>query len=218
MRYKVVSLDFDHTLTDGVTAIEHYAAAVGRLDLVRVAEAEFRAGTLTTREFSDRTAHIFAGAGRADVDAVAGRIALLSGVDELVRELTSRGLVVVVNSVGYRALLHTFQRRTGCRDVSGVDLVLDGDTYTGAVERYFALEDKIAFAANAAGSIGCSLEEVVAVGDGLSDMQLFAAVGRSIAFNADPVTKASADVSVDGGDVSPLRTALLDEIFGKVEA
>lgn len=215
MRYRVVSLDFDHTLTHEISMVEHYATSSGHLNYIKSLEAAFRANRLSTREFSDQTAHIFAGARRAEVEAVAGEIALLAGASDLVRELVCKGLLVVINTVGYKALLGSFQKQTGCADVSGALLASDGDTFTGKIDRYFAIEDKVAFAAAAAAAVGCGLDAVVAVGDGLSDLPIFAAVGRSVAFNADPMTKVAADLYVDGDDVSPLREALLDTIFGK---
>lgn len=213
MRYRIVSMDFDHTLTAKKTAIEHFAASVGRLDEIAALEAAFRARELTTREFSDRTAHMFAGT-RADiVDETASKISLLAGSDDLVKELVSLGVTVIINTVGYEPLLRNFKKRTGCADVSGVLLACVGNIYTGSVQKYFAIEDKIHFAADAASRIGCGLGDVLAVGDGLSDLPLFRAAGHSIAFNADAITKASATSAVDGRDVRPLRELLLNTIF-----
>jgi phosphoserine phosphatase len=62
------------------------------------------------------------------------------------------------------------------------------------------------FAVNMAAELGVDPKRCVAVGDGRSDVPLFAAVGLAIAFNATPAS-AAAHVSVDGtcGCSSALR-------------
>lgn len=49
------------------------------------------------------------------------------------------------------------------------------------------------------------MSEVVAVGDGLSDIRLLKAGGASVAFAADAKTRSEAKVAVSGRDVTELR-------------
>ncbi|MFG3602471.1 HAD hydrolase family protein [Micromonospora chersina] len=69
------------------------------------------------------------------------------------------------------------------------------------------------FAVSVAAELGVDPKRCVAVGDGRSDVPLFAAVGLAIAFNATPAARAAAHVSFDGPDlraVLPLLGAWLN--------
>lgn len=208
MRYRLVSFDFDHTLTLGATAAEHMARFVGAEAAVAAAEAAFRAGRMTTDQFTDATADLLAGHDVAAVETHMRTIPLIGGVADLVAWLHARGLRVIVNTVGYADLVAPVAAALGFDGVSGAGLERDGDRFTGRVTRYFRLEDKIAFAEHHAARAGGDLSTVIAVGDGLSDVPLFAAVGGSIAFNADERTAAAATCATSGTDCTALRAVL----------
>ena len=69
------------------------------------------------------------------------------------------------------------------------------------------------FAVSVAAELGVELGRCAAVGDGRSDVPLFAEVGLAIALNATPAARAAAHVSVDGTDlraVLPILDAWLN--------
>jgi phosphoserine phosphatase len=75
---------------------------------------------------------------------------------------------------------------------------VDGDgTLAGRVAEYFEPEDKVAFLRDYCEPRGLSMNQVVAIGDGRSDLPMFAATGFSVALNASPAARAAASVSVD---------------------
>jgi phosphoserine phosphatase len=88
--------------------------------------------------------------------------------------------------------------RFGFSAVSGTVMHVDGDgLLAGRVARYFEPEDKVAFVRDYCESHDLSMNQVVAIGDGRSDLPMFDAVGFSVGLNASPAARAAASVSVD---------------------
>ena len=58
-------------------------------------------------------------------------------------------------------------------------------------------EDKVAFLRDYCESRDLSMNQVVAIGDGRSDLPMFDAAGFSVGLNASPAARAAASVSVD---------------------
>lgn len=61
-----------------------------------------------------------------------------------------------------------------------------------------------------AAELGVDPKRCATVGDGRSDVPLFAEVGLAIAFKATPAARAAAHVSVDGTDLQAVLPLLLD--------
>ena len=204
MPYKLVCFDFDHTLTQGKTAAEHISDLLGCSADVDDAEDMFRNGLMTTSEFTDAMAHTFAGRTIDEIENHMLSIPLVSEISSTVTWLKAKGLRVVINTVGFRDLLVPIGKHYGFDSVSGAQLGKNNGRFTGEVDAYFPLEDKIKFARDQAVMVGAQLSEVIAVGDGLSDLPLFQNVGRSIAFNApDEVSKTTHAVA-HGASCAPL--------------
>jgi phosphoserine phosphatase len=202
--FRIVSFDFDHTLTANVSAFEHIANFLGVTERAQEIESAFKAGEIDTYAFSDLTAGLLAGVSQKTVSKYMLQIPLLEGVPEMMAYLRNQGIRIIINSVGYRNLLIPWKNEFGLCDVSGAELETDQSCFTGKINKYFPLEDKITFAEQFAKSHGYALENVIAVGDGLSDVPLFRSVGASIAFNSDEKTKLFATYFAEGRNVSSL--------------
>jgi phosphoserine phosphatase len=75
---------------------------------------------------------------------------------------------------------------------------VDGDgRLAGRVARYFEPEDKVVFLEDYCERRCLDMAQVVAIGDGRSDIPMFAASGFSVALNASPAARAAASASVD---------------------
>jgi len=214
MPYKLVCFDFDHTLTRGKTAAEHVSDLLGCSSDVDNAENMFRNGLMSTSEFTDAIAHTFIGRTIEEIDSHMLTIPLISEIPLTVAWLKARGIRVVINTVGFRDLMVSLGKKYGFDSVSGAQLTKNNGYFTGEVDAYFPLGDKIQFARNQARMVGAKLSEVIAVGDGLSDLPLFQNVGRSVAFNApDDVSKAT-DAATHGtscASLLPIFKAFLGE-------
>jgi len=116
---------------------------------------------------------------------------------------------------------------TGCEGVGqevhvdgGADLVVQQRTpdatglFTGRVSRHYEPEDKVTFVAEQCQRLGVGLDQVVAIGDGRSDLPLFHSVGFSVAINASSEARAAASATVDSQSFLDALTAvpgLLDQ-------
>ena len=54
--------------------------------------------------------------------------------------------------------------------------------------------------------IGCSHEQVIAVGDGVNDLEMMKLAGLSVAYRAKPKVREYANVSIDTGGLDRLLT------------
>jgi phosphoserine phosphatase len=167
----------------------------------------------------DQVAKVTAATMRGELDFAAAlreRVALLAGLDVTALERVRRGLKL---APGARTLIGTL-RRLGfkCGIVSGgftqitdalaADLGLDyavantletaGGKLTGQLTG--PVIDRAAKAAalrQFAAAAGVPLSQTVAVGDGANDLDMIAAAGLGIAFNAKQVVRDAADASVN---------------------
>ncbi len=204
MSYKIVSLDFDHTITARDTAIEHVAKKMDIESLIQQAEDDFRSGNIDTTAFTDLTAGCFEDFEVESVNQMATDIPLLPGAADMITTLIDQDIYVIINTVGYKPLLQPISDRLGLHAVSGAELETQDGIYTGNVVSYFSIVDKISFAAQFAHERLLTLDDVIAIGDGLSDVPLFEAVGCSIAFNANKETRAKADHAITASDADDL--------------
>lgn len=76
----------------------------------------------------------------------------------------------------------------GFTRVRGADLEVDDATglFTGRVSRHCEPEDKVTFVAEQCQRLGVGLDQVVAIGDGRSDLPLFHSVGFSVVAPPSP--------------------------------
>lgn len=208
MRYKLVCFDFDHTLTVGVSAAEHVASFLNCEDDMAEAEWAFKEGHLTTQGFTDRFAGNFRGHHQIAVANHMHDIPLISDIPDTVRWLKSLGIRVVINTVGFRDIIAPIGATLGFDAVSGAGLSSLNGKFDGGVTTYFPLKEKINFAKQEASLVGASLSEVIAIGDGLSDLPLFQSVGYSVASNAPDKVSAVSSASTKGTSCNALRRVI----------
>lgn len=204
MEIRIISFDFDLTLSRGVTAIEHFAGRHGQSDYICEMERRFRTEGLTTRAFSDLTAHLFAGMTLAQLEHTMSDIPLLDDVEDVFAFLRARGHSIIINSVGYSVLIPSCLQKFGADGVSGAELHAESGVLSGRVARYADESAKIEFAAAHARALGCRLENVLAVGDSRSDIPLFKAVGGSVALNGDQGARETATHSLSTDSLWPV--------------
>src|SRR5207247_1902026 len=123
------------------------------------------------------------------------------GIEELrggVEQLASRGVDALLCTVTWSFAAQCVADQFGFSAVSGTVMHVDGDgILAGRVAQYFEPEDKVAFLRDYCESRNVSMNQVVAIGDGQSDLPMFDAAGFSVGLNASPAARAAASVSVD---------------------
>jgi phosphoserine phosphatase len=133
----------------------------------------------------------------AAVERVRGRIQLTPGARTFVRTLKRLGYAVAIVSGGFTVFTAWLQERLDLDHAHGntieiVDGRLTGEILGPVVDR----ARKAELLAEIAAAEGVPLSQTVAIGDGANDLDMLAAAGMGIAFNAKPAVRDQAQVTV----------------------
>jgi len=135
----------------------------------------------------------------ADAVEVMSRIPSIDDIGLGVAMLRQRTVEAFLATVSWSFAAQALADLWGFTQVCGADLELDGASglFTGRVARHFEPEDKVAYVAEHCRRAGIGMDQVVAIGDGRSDLPLFTAVGFSVALNASSEARAAASITVE---------------------
>ncbi len=197
--WRLVVSDLDGTLVTGTTALNHLGAWIGHEAIVEGLEDKFARGEVSDREVAEGYAPFYEGVALADAVEVMSRIPSIDDIGLGVAMLRQRTVEAFLATVSWSFAAQALADLWGFTQVCGADLELDGASglFTGRVARHFEPEDKVAYVAEHCRRAGIGMDQVVAIGDGRSDLPLFRAVGFSVALNASSEARAAASVSVE---------------------
>jgi phosphoserine phosphatase len=194
---RLVVLDVDSTLIRD-EAIDVLAKRHGVSDRVGDITERAMAGELDFATSLRERVALLAGLSLATVESVRDELQLTAGARTFVRTLHRLGFHVGIVSGGFTVLTDRFVAELGLDFAAANELeILDG-TVTGQI--LGAIIDrpgKAAALARFAEQFGVPMSQTVAVGDGANDIDMLAAAGLGIAFNAKSALRAAADTSVN---------------------
>jgi phosphoserine phosphatase len=198
-RWRLVVADLDGTLVTGTTAALHLDGWIGHGPVIQDLERRFAAGELTNTQVAERYAPFYRDIRLADAAAAMAGIRSLDDIQLGVNLLSEQGIEAFIATAGWSFSAQALADLWGFAGARGVDLEVDEDTgrFTGRVSSHFEPEDKVTFVAEQCHRLGIGFDQVVAIGDGRSDLPLFAAVGFSVAINGSPEARAAASATVD---------------------
>jgi phosphoserine phosphatase len=197
-RWAVVAVDLDGTLIHGTTACLLLGAWMGHLAVIEDLERRFAAGEIANADVADGDAPYYKGRSMADVSSAMAGAPWIDDIHEGVEQLASRGVDALLCTVTWSFAAQCVADRFGFSAVSGTVMKVDGaGILTGRVAQYFEPEDKVAFLRDYCDSRDLSMHQVVAIGDGRSDLPMFEAAGFSVGLNASSAARAAASASVD---------------------
>lgn len=202
---KLLIMDVDSTLIRQ-EVIELLAAHAGReAEVAAVTEAAMR-GELDFAQSLHHRVRALEGLPATVIDEVVGRIELSDGAEDLVAAYLSAGHRVGVVSGGFSQVLTPLAERLQLSFAKANDLEIVGGVLTGrvlgsVVDRH---EKERMLRAEAERS-GVPLVSTIAVGDGANDLDMLAAAGLGVAFNAKPAVRAAADIALDLPDLDVVR-------------
>ena len=208
MTRMLVVLDVDSTLIEN-EAIELLAAEAGAAtEVARITERAM-AGELDFSASLVQRVATLAGLDTGCCARVRGRITLTAGARELVAGVHAAGGAVAVVSGGFHELLDPLAAELGLDRSRANRLEQKDGRFTGrtfgpvidAAAKAVALQEW-------ARELGVPLRRTIAIGDGANDLSMMAVAGLSIAFDAKPIVRAAADVSLPHRDLSAVLAVL----------
>ena len=193
---RLIVFDVDSTLVQG-EVIEMLAAHAGREAEVReVTEAAMR-GEIDFAASLHRRVATLEGLPASCLHDVAMKIELTPGARTTVRTLKRLGYFCGVVSGGFTQIIDYLAADLGldyaaANELEVVDGHLTGRVVGEVVDRAGKARRLLEFAAKH----DVPVDQTVAVGDGANDLDMLAAAGLGIAFNAKPVVAAAADTAL----------------------
>ena len=193
---KLVVMDVDSTLIQQ-EVIELLAAKVGVADEVVTITNAAMAGELDFAASLRARVALLAGASSEILDEVRAEIKLTPGARTLVKTLQRLGHEVAVVSGGFTSVIEPLLADLGISNYRANTLaIVDGKLTGEVIEPIIDRAAKAQALRDFATQTGVSLEQTIAIGDGANDLDMIAAAGLGIAFNAKPAVRAAADSSV----------------------
>jgi phosphoserine phosphatase len=193
---RLVVMDVDSTLIRD-EVIELLARHAGReAEVAAVTEAAMRGELDFAASLRARVATL-AGLPESVLEEVRGEVRLTPGARTLVRTLRRLGMTVGLVSGGFGEVVRPIAADLGIEHVRANRLEVADGRLTGRVVG--AVVDRAGKAAalrDFAALEGLPMSRTVAVGDGANDLDMLAAAGLGVAFNAKPVVRQQADTSV----------------------
>jgi phosphoserine phosphatase len=193
---RLIVFDVDSTLIQG-EVIEMLAARVGaEAAVAEVTEAAMR-GELDFAESLHRRVATLAGLPAEVLDDVADKIELTPGARTTLRTLRRLGFHCGIVSGGFRQVIDPLAHELEMDFVAANELeIVDGKLTGRVVGNIIDRPGKAKALRDFAQQAGVPMEQTVAVGDGANDMDMLAAAGLGVAFNAKPALREVADASL----------------------
>jgi len=194
---RLVQLDVDSTFIQQ-EAIELLAAKAGVLEQVAAITASAMRGELDFEQSLRARVALLKGLPESVIGEVQMEISLTDGAQDLVETLHGKGHSVSLVSGGFIDIIEPMIRTMSIKYYKAnkleiVEGVLTGGLIGQVVDRAAKAEALREFAKASA----VSIENTVAIGDGANDLDMMAAAGLSIAFNAKPIVVEAADLAIN---------------------
>jgi phosphoserine phosphatase len=192
----LIVLDADSTLLQG-EVIDLLADVCGCGAQVAAITEAAMAGELDFEQALRQRVRLLAGLTQADLDHVRHSLLLSPGARTLVRTLKRLGYETAVVSGGFTQVIRALVTELGIDHLAANELemkdgVLTGELVGPVVDRVGKADALIRFAAAA----GVPQSRTIAVGDGAHALDMLAAAGLGIAFNAKPLVRQAADTAL----------------------
>lgn len=192
----LIVLDADSTLLQG-EVIDVLAEQCGCGAQVAAITEAAMAGEIDFEQALRRRVQLLAGLDESDLDVVRRSLLLSPGARTLVRTLSRLGYETAVVSGGFTQIIEGVVADLGIDHLAANELEMKDGVLTGGlvgpiVDRVGKAQALVRFAAAA----GVPQSRTIAVGDGANDLDMLAAAGLGIAFNAKPMVRDAADTAL----------------------
>jgi phosphoserine phosphatase len=212
--YRLIAFDMDSTLID-IECIDEIADVVGKGPAVAaITEAAMRGEITDFSQSLERRLALLAG---TPVDVLqrvyAHRLRLNPGALQLLAYARWDGLKILLVSGGFTYFTDRLQPRLGLDYVRSNELEIAQGLLTGrVVGPIIDAQAKRDTVAKICQDIGCTHEQVIAVGDGVNDLAMMELAGVSVAYRAKPKVREHANVCIDTGGLNRLLEVLVPSV------
>lgn len=190
---KLVVMDVDSTLIQQ-EVIELLAAKAGVSKEVIAITASAMAGEIDFEESLRERVALLRGLPVSVLEEVRGEILLTPGARTLIRTLQRLGHTVGVVSGGFIEVIEPILKDLGVNYYRANKLGVESGKLTGTlVGPVIDRAAKASALRDFASQVGVGMDQTIAIGDGANDLDMIAAAGLGIAFNAKPAVRAAAD-------------------------
>jgi phosphoserine phosphatase len=207
-RKRLLVADMDSTLI-GQECVDELAAFAGVGDRVAaITERAMRGEVAFAPALRERVA-LLAGLPETVIqDVLKDRITPSRGARMLVQTMRANGAHVAIVSGGFRQFTGAIRERLGAHEDRANVLVIERGKLAGKViEPILGQDAKLHALKEIAATMGLTLEDTLAVGDGANDLPMLQAAGLGVAYRAKPKVAAGADARVEHTDLSALLYA-----------
>ena len=212
--FRLIAFDMDSTLIN-IECVDEIADVVGKGPAVAtITEAAMRGEISDYRESLARRLALLAGTPVAALQRVyEHRLRLNHGALELLAYARWDGLKILLVSGGFTWFTDRLKPRLGLDYAWSNELEMKDGALTGRViGRVIDGQAKRDAVAQACLDIGCSHEQVIAVGDGANDLPMMQLAGLSVAYRAKPRVREYANVSIDTGGLNRLLELVVPSV------
>jgi phosphoserine phosphatase len=200
-RYLVV-LDVDSTLIEN-EVIELLAAKAGSLEQVTAITERAMRGELDFEESLRERVATLKGLPASSFTQVREEVTITRGVPELIAGVKAAGGHVGVVSGGFHEILDPIAEHLKLDFWRANRLEVEDGQLTGRVSgQVVDAAAKAQALIEWAETTQTSISQTVAIGDGANDLKMMAVAGLSIAFDAKPIVRERADVTLVERDLS----------------
>lgn len=194
---RLIVMDVDSTLIQG-EVIEMIAAHAGcEAEVAEVTERAMR-GELDFEESLRSRVALLEGVPETALAEVYESIELAPGARTMVRTLRRLGYRFAIVSGGFTQITDRLAAELGIHFARANELEIVDGRLTGRIVG--AVVDRAAKAQalrEFAGEVGVDVGSTIAIGDGANDLDMLAAAGLGIAYNAKPMVRDAADTAVN---------------------
>ena len=193
---RLVQFDVDSTFIQQ-EAIELLASKAGVLAEVSAITESAMRGELDFEQSLRARVGLLKGLSESVLTRVQAEILLTDGAQDLVETLHSKGHSVALVSGGFLDIIEPMIKSLSIKyfranKLEIIDGVLTGKLVGPVIDRAAKAVALREFAI----ASGVEIENTVAIGDGANDLDMMAAAGLSIAFNAKPIVVEAADLVI----------------------
>ena len=196
-RKKLFLADMDSTMI-GQECIDELADFAGlKAHVAGITERAMRGEIAFEPALRERVA-LLKGLPTGVVDEVlAKHITLTPGGTELVRTMRAHGAYTCLVSGGFTVFTSRIAAMVGFQENRANTLIAEGDRFAGTVaEPILGREAKLATLLELRETFDLDAIDTLVVGDGANDIDMLAAAGLGVAFNAKPALREVADASL----------------------